>query len=210
VLRLAERLGVPLRERNALMVAAGYAPVFPERALDDPGLGPARQAVRMILDGHDPYPALAVDRHWHLVDSNAAVRRLLGLVADPALLAPPVNVLRLSLAPGGLAPHIVNLAEWGGHLLDRLRHQVALTGDPATAALLAELRALPMPAADATPADLGGVAVPLRLQTPGGLLSLIGTVTVFGTPTDVTLSELALESFFPADEETAARLRAAA
>jgi transcriptional regulator with XRE-family HTH domain len=213
VLHLTERLGVPLRERNAIMLAAGYAPVFPERSLDDPALGPARAAVELILKGHESYPALAVDRRWTLLGANAAVGRLLGLVADPELLQPPVNVLRLSLAPGGLAPHIVNLAEWRGHVLERLRQQVSLTGDHGLAALHAALQRLPGPETAPAPdfaSTLGGVAVPLRIRTPEGVLSLISTTTVFGTPVDVTLSELALETFFRADEETAAALRAMA
>jgi transcriptional regulator with XRE-family HTH domain len=211
VLHLAERLDVPLRERNTIMLAAGFAPVFPERSLDDPALAPARAAVEMILKGHEPYPALAVDRRWTLVAANSAVRKLLGLVADEALLAPPVNVLRLSLAPGGLAPHIVNLAEWRAHVLERLRQQVAFSGDHQLAALRDALARLPGPSTIAghDPAEtLGGIAVPLRIRTPSGVLSLISATTVFGTPVDVTLSELALETFFPADEATAAALRA--
>jgi transcriptional regulator with XRE-family HTH domain len=210
VLRLTERLGVPLRERNAIMLAAGYAPVFPERSLDDPALRPARAAVDLILTGHEPFPALAVDRRWMLVAANRAVQRLLGLVSDPALLRPPVNVLTLSLAPGGLAPHIANLAEWRAHVLERLRQQVSVTGDHALAALRAALARLPGPEGAPAPEPLGGIAMPLRLRTPAGVLSLIGTTTVFGTPVDVTLSELALETFFPADAATAAALRSLA
>src|SRR5688500_15414532 len=145
VLTLAERLEVPLRERNVLLTAAGYAPVFPQRPLDDPTLQAARQAVELVLKGHEPYPALAVDRHWTLVASNATVAPLLS-GADPALLAPPVNVLRLSLHPRGLAPKIANLAEWRRHLLERLRRQVDLTADPALAELMTELRGFPAPA----------------------------------------------------------------
>ncbi|MCZ8100926.1 MAG: helix-turn-helix transcriptional regulator [Burkholderiales bacterium] len=213
ILRLADHLAVPLRERNAMVLAAGYAPVFPERSLDDPDLAPARRAIDMILKGHEPYPALAVDRLWRLVTANAAVTRLLGLVADQALLEPPVNVLRLSLAPGGLAPHIVNLGTWRLHVLERLRAQVDLTGDAVLAALREEIAALPAagdPAADPGEARYGDVAVPLRLRTPLGELALITTTTVFGTPVDVTLSELALEMFFPTDEATARVLRAMA
>lgn len=214
VLRLAERLGVPLRERNTMIVAAGFAPVFAERRLDDPALAPARRAVEMILKGHEPYPALAVDRRWNLVSANAAVQRLLGLVGDAALLEAPVNVLRLTLSPGGLAPHILNLGDWRAHILARLRHQLGATGDAAIASLLAELRALPHPGPAAAHEEpdpaLGGIAVPLRLRTPGGVLCLLSTVTVFGTPMEVTLSELGLETFFPADEATAALLRAMA
>lgn len=213
VLHLTERLGVPLRERNAILLAAGHAPVFPERRLDDPALASARAAVALILTAHEPWPALAVDRHWMLVSANAAVERLLGLVADASLLAPPVNVLTLSLAPGGLAPHIVNLALWRGHILERLRQQVSVSGDPVLASLRADLMRLPgpdAPAADQQWDALGGVAVPLVLRTPAGTLSLVSTTTVFGTPVDVTLSELALETFFPADHATAEVLRAMA
>ncbi len=208
LLRLAERLGIPLRERNALLVAAGNAPVFAARSLDDPALAPARRAVARILDGHAPYPALAVDRHWTLIAANAAVAPLLDGV-DPALLAGPVNVLRLSLHPGGLAPRILNLRAWRAHLLDRLRQQVAASGDPVLARLADELAAYPAPPdvpSHAASCDGGGVAVPLVLAVPAGRLSLLSTTTVFGTPVDITLAELALEAFFPADPETAALL----
>jgi len=206
LLHLAERLGIPLRDRNALLLAAGYAPVFAERSLDDPALAPARRAVTRILDGHAPYPALAVDRHWTLIAANAVVGPLLDGV-DPALLAPPVNVLRLSLHPGGLAPRILNLGEWRAHLLDRLRQQVAASGDPILARLVDELAAYPAPT-EAPPGigDGAGVAMPLVLALPAGRLSLLSTTTVFGTPVDITLSELAVEAFFPADPETAALL----
>ncbi|KAA2237200.1 helix-turn-helix domain-containing protein [Salinarimonas soli] len=206
VLNLAERLGVPLRERNVLLLAAGYAPLYPERPLDDPALAAARAAVDLVLKGHEPYPALAVDRHWTLVAANAAVPPLLAGVRDPALLAPPVNVLRLSLHPDGLAPAIVNLPEWRQHLFERLRHQIAITADARLARLLEEMERYPGGEATGA-ADHAGIAVPLRLATPGGTLSFISTITVFGTPVDVTLSELAVEAFFPADEATARVLR---
>ncbi|RAK56539.1 helix-turn-helix transcriptional regulator [Phenylobacterium deserti] len=210
VLRLAEQLDVPLRERNALLVAAGFAPVFPERRLDDPALAAARRAVDVILAGHEPYPALAVDRQWNLVAANRAVAPLLDGVA-PELLAPPLNVLRLSLHPQGLAPHILNLAEWRAHLLERLRSETVLTADPQVEALLAELESLPRPpASDRRHEDFGGVAVPLRMELGGRVLSFISATTVFGTAVDVTLAELTLETFFPADDETAAALRAMA
>lgn len=213
VLRLAERLDVPLRERNLLLLSAGYAPVFSERPLEDPALGAARKAVDLVLAGHEPYPALAIDRHWRLITANKAVAPLLAGV-DGALLKPPVNVLRLSLHPDGLAPRIVNLHEWRAHLLDRLRHQIDVTADAALVDLLAEVRGFPAPQARAgvkpdKGADYAGIAVPFRLATPGGVLAFFSTTTVFGTPVDVTLSELALESFFPADAETAERLGAA-
>lgn len=213
VLRLAEHLQMPLRDRNAILLAAGYAPVFPERALDDPALGVARAAVDLILTGHMPYPALVVDRHWTMAAANAAVAPLLAGVADATLLRPPVNVLRLSLSPGGLAPDIVNLAEWRTHLLDRLRRQIEVTADPALVALRQELMDFALPAPQrAGPAakDYAGILIPLQLRTPAGVLSFFSTTTVFGTPSDVTLSELALEAFYPADAATAAALHAAA
>ncbi|CAM5763335.1 transcriptional regulator [Labrys miyagiensis] len=208
VLHLAERLDVPLRERNNLLLAAGYAPVYLERALEDPALGPARRAIDLVLTGHEPFPAVAVDRHWTLVAANKAVAPLLAGVVDEDLLKPPVNVLRLGLHPGGLAPHTVNLPEWREHLLDRLRHQISVTGDATLAGLLAELAAYPVPSGKRAAArDYGGIVVPFELQTEAGLLSFFSTVTVFGTPVDITLSELALESFFPANAQTAEILR---
>ncbi len=208
VLRLAERLSVPLRERNLMLLSAGFAPSYPERSLDDPGLKPAREVVELILKGHEPYPALAIDRHWRLVASNNAVAPFLAGIAEPSLVVPHVNVLRLSLHPGGLAPAIANLADWREHLLQRLRDQIAVTGDPVLIRLLAELSGYPAPAqAEGTGRDYAGLAVPLRLRSPAGTLSFISCTTVFGTPVDVTLSELALETFFPADPETAALLR---
>jgi len=210
LLRLAEQLDVPLRERNTLLLAAGYAPLYPERPLDDRGMHAVRNAVDLILRAHGPYPALAVDRHWTLVAANAAVTALMAGIADPAQLAPPVNVLRLSLHPHGLAPHIANLAEWRAHLLERLRRQVQASADPVLASLLAELAALNPPPgwrdADSVQHPPGGLVVPLELDTAEGRLSLMSTTTVFGTPVEVTLSELAIEAFYPADEATAGRL----
>ncbi len=208
LLRLAGRLGVPLRERNTLLVAAGYAPVYGERKLDDADAAAARRVIEWILKGHEPYPALAVDRHWSLVTANAPAVRLMDGVA-PALLSPPVNVLRVSLHPGGLAPRIVNLREWRAHVLERLAQQLEASGDAVLGDLAEELERYPVPpgAPQRTPEDLAGLAVPLQLETDAGVLSFISTTTVFGTPTDVSLSELAIESFFPADEPTAAALR---
>ena len=208
VLRLADRLAVPLRERNRLLTAAGYAPLYREHALADPEMRAPAQAVQLVLKAHEPFPALAVDRHWTMVACNGMVTLLLqGLPQD--LLGPPLNVLRLSLHPQGLAPRIANLAAWRAHLLHRLRLQVQATADPVLAALAAELRGYPSSGgepADAPPGD-GQVYVPLQLRTPAGVLNFISTVTVFGTPTDITLSELALETFFPANEDTAQALR---
>lgn len=205
VLHLAERLDIPLRERNQLLIAAGYAPLFPQRALDDPALDSARKAVDLVLAGHEPYPAIAIDRHWTLVAANRAIAPFLA-AEDATLLEPPINVLRLSLHPKGLAPRIANLAEWRAHLLDRLRRQVDVSGDATLLALLDELRAYPAPATFTQRRDLGGVVIPLEFMTPHGVLSFISTTTIFGTPIDVTLSELAIEAFFPANAETARAL----
>lgn len=208
VLRLAEHLDVPLRERNMLLVAAGFAPAFAQRSLDDPALQTAHKAVELVLRGHEPFPALAIDRHWSVVKANAAVAPLLA-GASAELLKPPVNVLRLSLHPEGLAPRIANLAEWRAHLLERLRRQVEATADPVLSDLLKELKGYPAPRnvgpahPPAEPAEYGGVLVPFRLVTAAGVLSFFSTTTVFGTPLEVTLAELALEAFFPADEKTA-------
>jgi transcriptional regulator with XRE-family HTH domain len=209
VIRLAERLNVPLRERNALLVAAGYAPMYRERALDDPALAAARQAVELILKSHESYPALAVDRHWNLIMANRTVP-LLTAGAHPSLLQAPVNVLRLSLHPQGIAPRIENLAQWRNHLFERLRQQIEATGDGTLATLLQELRSYPAPEGNSThlEGELLGVAMPFRFKTEQhGILSFISTTTIFGTPADITLQELALESFFPADAATAAALR---
>jgi transcriptional regulator with XRE-family HTH domain len=214
LLRLAERLEIPLRDRNTLLVAAGYAPVYPERSLDDPALRAAREAVDLVLAGHEPYPAIAVDRHWTLVAANRAVVSLIAGVGQE-LLQPPVNVLRLSLHPAGLAPRIANFAQWRSHILERLRRQVELSADPVLVALLDELGSYPggdttngsEPARDE---DVSGVVLPLRLRTDWGLLAFFGTTTIFGTPVDVTLAELAIEAFFPADPQTAGILRSIA
>ena len=211
LMRIAERLEVPLRERNALLVAAGYAPVYRERRLDDPALAAARRAVDLVLTGHEPYPALAIDRHWTLVAANRAMPALLEGIA-PELMAPPVNVLRLSLHPAGAAPRIENLRQWRDHILHRLAHQIDVSADPALRALHDELAAYPVPVSTAPPGrrgeDIGAdVVVPLRLRTAAGVLNLFSTTTVFGTAVDITLSELAIEAFFPADVGTADLLR---
>jgi len=207
VLRLAEQLDVPLRERNALLAAAGYAPLFAERAFTDPALAPARDALQSLLDAHEPAPALAVDRHWNLVAANRMVGLLTGAVA-PHLLAPPLNVLRLSLHPEGLAPMIENAAIWREHVLARLWRQAQASGDAALTALHHELGAYPLPRGEGPPLPPDAVAVPLVLNTPHGRLAFITTITVFGAPHDLLLSELAVETLLPADAATAAALRA--
>jgi transcriptional regulator with XRE-family HTH domain len=208
LLRLAERLDIPLRERNALLLSAGYAPMYSERRLDDPALRQARTAVDLVIAGHAPYPALAVDRHWTMVSANAPVRLLLGGGVDTRLMQPPVNVLRLGLHPQGLAPRVENYTQWRAHVLMRLRQQISATADPILMELLAEFESYPVAstadrgAEPVDDVDYGGVIVPFRLRTDHGVLSFFSTTTVFGTPLDITLAELAIESFFPADPQT--------
>lgn len=209
LLHLAEELDVPLRERNALLMAAGFAPAYPENSLEEPQMKAAREAVELVLSGHEPYPALAVDRHWHLVAANRAVGLLLeGIPSE--LLTPPLNVLRLSLHPEGLAPRILNLEQWRAHILARLQRQAAATADAKLAELLVELRDLGGGGAVHEVPDFTSIVVPLRMKTRLGVMSFISTTTVFGTPMDITLSELAIESFFPADAVTGELLREAA
>jgi transcriptional regulator with XRE-family HTH domain len=208
VLRLAERLDVPLRERNVLLVAAGFAPAFPQRGLDDPALKQARQAIDLVLKAHEPNPALAVDRHWNLVSANRMVMPLLEGIA-PRLLGQPFNVLRLSFHPEAMAPRTVNLGEWCGHLLERLHRQCEATADPELIKLYHELKAYPIPARSA-PLAADHVAIPFKMRLHDEVLSFISTTMIFGTPVDITLSEIAVETFFPADDFTAEKLRAMA
>lgn len=207
LLRLADHLDVPLRERNALLLAGGFAPVFPERRLDDPALVLARDAVDLILTGHEPYPALAIDRHWTLMAANRSIPLLLEGVAEH-LLQPPVNVMRLCFHPEGIAPRIVNGATLRSHMVVRLHHEIAVSGDPVLQDLLAEISAYPLAdEAASSPRPTPEVAVPFVLRSDAGVLRFLSTTTVFGTATDVTLNELAIESFFPADAETRDVLR---
>ena len=205
VLRLTDRLAVPLRERNLILGAAGFAPVYGERPLAAPELSAARAAIDRILNGHQPHPALAVDRHWSLISANAAVAVLLRGAAGH-LVEGDINVLRLSLHPDGLAGRILNLGEWRSHVLARLAHEAEISGDAGLADLLDELKSYPAfspgQPARAPAAVGGGIAVPLVLSSDEGALTFISTTTVFGTAVDVTLSEVAIEAFFPADGET--------
>jgi transcriptional regulator with XRE-family HTH domain len=206
VVQLAEHLDVPLRDRNALLLAAGYAPAYAQRDLDEPEMGPVTEAIDRVLRGHEPYPALVVDRHWGLVAANAAVAVLISGAAEH-LTQPPVNVLRLSLHPEGMAPRILNLGEWRAHLLNWLGRQAVVSGDPALFALHEELATYPGGEGGHAPdLEAGAIAVPLRLRVDGDELAFISTATTFGTATDVTVSELAIESFFPADAATARAL----
>jgi transcriptional regulator with XRE-family HTH domain len=208
VVKLAEHLDVPLRERNELLLAAGYAPAYPETSLEDAEMGQVREVVRRLLAAHEPYPAVAVDRRWELVDGNAGVP-LITAGAAAHLLQPPVNALRLSLHPEGMAPRIANLAEWREHVLGRLRREVGVTQDPQLRSLLAELEAYPGGGDDddATRPGPGAIVVPLRLRHASGELAFMSTITTFGTPLDITVSELSIEAFFPADPHTAAVVR---
>lgn len=212
VLRLCDRLAVPLRERNAWLASAGYAPMYREQSLDDSTMRSARRAIQHILDGHEPWPAVAFDRHWNMVLHNRMIAPFLAGVA-PELLKPPINLLRISLHPQGLAPSIVNLNQWRTHLFARLRSQEQTTGDEALSALLAELMAYPGRSPDNAvqlDAEVPGVLMPFLIETPLGVLNLISTITIFGSPTDITLQELALETFFPGDDASASMLRALA
>ena len=204
ILHLAEHLDVPLRDRNALLLAGGYAPAYPERTLGAPELQAVRSALQRVLAGHEPYPAAVVNRWWELVDANAGIGLFTGGVS-PGLLEPPVNVLRLSLHPDGMAPRIANLPEWRAHLLARLRRQAEATGDPRLFGLYSELEAYP--GGEAQPPTPTDVVVPLRYRTPQAELSFLSITAVIGTPMDVTVEELAIESFYPADDQTAAALR---
>ena len=202
ILRLAEHLEIPIRERNVLLVAAGFAPIFPERPISDPALAPASSAIMLTLGAHKPYPAFALDRHWRIVASNGALPELFADVPDE-LLQPPMNAMRISLHPRGLAPRIANLAQWRAHLLHRLHRQIDLTADAALSDLQRELLSYPEPSG-VVDHRLDQPVVPLQIQVSGQLLSFFSTTMVFGTAADITLSELALEFFFPADSRTTA------
>jgi transcriptional regulator with XRE-family HTH domain len=218
ILHLAEHLDVPLRDRNSLLLAAGYAPRYRETPLDAPEMDTVRTTLDRLLAGHQPYPAVVVDRCWNLVAMNAAA----GILTEgcaPELLAPPVNALRVCLHPGGMAPRILNLAEYGSHLLVRLRRQHAATGDPALRDLIDELSGYPT--VDTAAADAHGnadraadpatdVVLLLHYASSAGELSLFSTIATFGAPNDITTAELAIESFYPADAPTADILRARA
>jgi transcriptional regulator with XRE-family HTH domain len=203
ILHLAEHLDVPLRDRNALLLAGGFAPAYPERRLDEPELKAISHALGRVLTSHEPYPAVVVNRWWELVDANSGIAQFTRHVSSD-LLEPPVNVLRLSLHPEGMAPRIVNLPEWRAHLLTRLHRQLAATGDPRLAALHDELAGYP--GGDDKAPDRTDVVVPLRYRADHAELSFLSITAVIGTPMDITAEELAIESFYPADDRTAAAL----
>jgi transcriptional regulator with XRE-family HTH domain len=208
IVRLTEHLEVPLRERNQLLLAGGYAPAYPQHGMDEPELESVRDALRLVLRGHEPYPAVVINRWWDLVEGNSALGVLVAGCA-PELLQPPVNVLRLSLHPDGMASRIVNLGQWRTHLLEQLHRRAAQTGDRRLYELEDELRGYPggEPEPAAAPTD---VVLPLRLRIGDRELSLFSIEARVGTATDVTVEELSIETFYPADPETASALRALA
>ncbi len=213
VLRLAEHLDVPVRERNALLLAAGYAPRYPEKRLDDPSMAALRSGMERLLASHDPYPALVVDGTFQVLAANRALGMLLTGVA-PHLLEPPLNAMRITLHPDGVAPRIVNLRQWRRHLLERMERQLGVVRSEPLRALLEEVRAYPEPPGTAEEVEedlteLFPFALPLRIAFEGRVLSFLSTIATFNTPMDVTVSELALEAFLPADAETVAFLQAA-
>jgi transcriptional regulator with XRE-family HTH domain len=205
ILKLTEQLDVPLRERNQLLLAGGYAPAYPQHGLDAPELASVRDALRQVLVGHQPYPALVINRWWELLDANSAVAVLTAGCA-PHLLKPPLNVLRISLHPDGMAPRIANLAQWRAHLLGQVRRRVEQTGDEQLAELLAELTGYPGGEDVALPGN--NVVLPLRFRHETGELSFFSVSATVETAADVTVDELVIESFYPADHDTAQRLRA--
>ena len=207
VLHLAERLGVPLRDRNSLLLAAGYARVYGHTALEAGEMGPVRAALDKIVNGHEPFPAVVFDRRWELITANAPALEIITAGAANDLITPPVNVLRLSLHPDGLAKRIVNFGQWAEHLLDRLDRQIAVSPAPDLVALAAELRSYPGVGNASGLDDLAGrLFVPLVLRHGGSELRLFSTVATFGTALDITVAELAIESFFPGDAATTAIL----
>ncbi len=211
LLALAEQLQVPLRERNRLLLAAGYAPRYAERPLDAPAMEPVRAALQRLLDAHAPYPGVVMDRQWNVVLANAPAQALVALL-PPALQGPPLNMMRASLHPDGFAAITANFDDWGRYLVDALQREASRSGDPGLLALDAELRDYPTvqalrarPEAAVPPAP--PLLVPCVLRTPAGLLSMFTTLTTFGTPRDVTLDELCVELFYPADAASQAMLR---
>ncbi len=207
VLLLTDRLEVPLRARNAMLLAAGYAPIYEEHRLDEPAMASVREAVELVVRSHDPYPAIAVDGRWDVVVANTAATLLIEDVA-PEVLGPPLNVYRVSLHPEGMARTVVNFDEYASHLLARLRHDVASSGDPRLGELLAEVESYgTVTGSHAAGSPKGTVVLPMRVRCRGRELSLFSTIATFGTPVDIAVAELAIETFFPTDEPTASFLR---
>jgi transcriptional regulator with XRE-family HTH domain len=212
VLAVAHHLEVPLRERNGLLLAAGYAPRFSQMSLDDPAMDHVRASIQRMLDAHDPYPGAVIDRQWNVAMVNRAGLMLANGLPD-SVLGPPLNVYRMCLHPDGLAKRTTNFTDWATYLLEQLRRSIVLTGDPTLAALLEEVSAYPnvvqiAPLLGTGQRDDPPLLVPFSLATPLGELSLFTTLTTFGTPLDVTIDELAIELFFPADDRSDEMLHA--
>lgn len=208
VLRLAETLEIPLRERNVLLLAAGYAPAYGETSLDAPEMASVRAAMRQVLDGHEPYPAIVVDRAWNLIDMNESAE-IFTEGAAPELLEPPVNALRLALHPNGIVSRILNLCEVRDHWLGRLQQRVETSSDPELARLYDELSSYPCDQAGPEHEVLrgGGVVQTLRIRSGDEVLSFFSIMATLLSPLDITIEELAIESFYPADAATSAALQ---
>lgn len=212
VLRLADHLDVPVRERNALLLAAGYAPRYAETPLDDPSLGTLREGIEQLLAGYDPYPALVVDGSYTVVAANRGIAMLLDGIPEH-LLTPPMNAMRITLHPQGLAPRIRNLREWRGHLLAQMERQIALARSEPLRRLYDEVSAYPLPETATDPGDREDpspypyFALPMRIEHDGHVLSFVSSISTFNTPMDVTVAELAIETFLPADPATVAYLQ---
>lgn len=205
--RLAEQLDIPFRARNTLLTAAGFAPCHGERTLDDPTMQRAQASIEHILKGHMPFPAIAVDRHWNIIAANEAIGFFTEQISG-AMLEPPMNAIRLALHPDGLAPQVVNLAEWHAHVIEQLDRQIEASADAGLIALREEVAGYPHGGGEAVPGNPDRIWIPLVIDTTAGRMSFISTITIFGTPVDVTLAELAIEAFYPADKKTAERLKA--
>ncbi|MBL1100897.1 helix-turn-helix domain-containing protein [Streptomyces coffeae] len=209
VLRLADHLEVPMRERNALLLAAGYAPLYPERSVDDPSMGTLREGMERLLTGYEPYPALVMNGTYEVQAANRGIAMLMEGVARH-LLVPPLNAMRITLHPEGMAPRIRNFREWRAHLLDQMDRQLSLMRSPALRAVYEEVSAYPLPESGGRESAMAGshtpFALPMMIEHGGRVLSFISTIATFNTPMDVTVSELAIETFIPADRETAAAL----
>ncbi|MGV9453497.1 helix-turn-helix domain-containing protein [Streptomyces sp. NPDC003635] len=204
VLRLAEHLDVPVRERNALLLAAGYAPRYPETPLDDPALDAVRAGMERLIQGYEPYPAIVVDAMYNVQAANRGILMLLDGIPEH-LLAPPLNAMRLTLHPEGLAPRIRNLREWRGHLLAQMERQIALHRSEPLRELYEEVAGYPVPETGAGTEPEEPVpyfALPLQIEHEGRTLSFISSISTFNTPMDVTVAELAIETLLPADPAT--------
>ncbi|WP_079075116.1 helix-turn-helix domain-containing protein [Streptomyces atriruber] len=211
LLRLADHLDVPVRDRNSLLLAAGYAPRFRETPLDDPTMGTLREGLEQLLAGYEPYPALVVDASYDVIAANRGIMMMLDGIPEHVF-TEPMNAMRLTLHPEGLAPRIRNLREWRGHLLHQMERQIALQRSDALRAVYEEVAAYPLadPGEDAfeAGAEVPYFALPLRFEHDGHVLSFVSSISTFNTPMDVTVAELAIETLLPADPATSKYLHA--